>query len=226
MDARFSCGWTQCFRAVCGDAEETVVLPSVSTILRQFGPDFTEYLSVYPEVAGSTLCHPENCKQRLQVHPGCFRLLPSCPFRFRLLHTLSFLWPAWHYPRVRIQRSPIRARWDFNPHEQYAAQHTVCPADFCCEVKAPCDAFSHHSATRSRSPEVGSIAFRTQPPDLQPEPLMDMGFAVTCTLVRHLRSGSCTTARTFAPRFFQTPPLDDALALRYDFTSIRLSKRL
>src|SRR5436190_11341137 len=41
-----------------------------------------------------------------------------------------------------------------------------------------------------------------------------------------LGSGSCTSARTFAPRFFQTPPRDDALALRYDFTSIRLSKGL
>ena len=41
-----------------------------------------------------------------------------------------------------------------------------------------------------------------------------------------LRSGSCTSARTFAPRFLQTPPRDDALALRYDFTSIRLSKGL
>src|SRR5436190_5796749 len=41
-----------------------------------------------------------------------------------------------------------------------------------------------------------------------------------------LGSGSCTSARAFAPRFFQTPPRDDALALRYDFTSIRLSKGL
>ena len=58
-------------------------------------------------------------------------------------------------------------------------------ADFCCEVKAPCDAFSHESATRSRSPEVSSTAFRTQPPNLQPVPLMDMGFAVSGQLARH-----------------------------------------
>ena len=37
-----------------------------------------------------------------------------------------------------------------------------------------------------------------------------------------LRSGSCTSARTFAPHFFQTPRLDYALALRYQFVSIRL----
>ena len=58
-------------------------------------------------------------------------------------------------------------------------------ADFCCEVKAPCDAFSHDSATRSRSPEVSSTAFRAQPPDLQPVPLMDTDFAVSGQLVRH-----------------------------------------
>jgi hypothetical protein len=37
-----------------------------------------------------------------------------------------------------------------------------------------------------------------------------------------LRSGSCTLARVFAPRFLQTPPRSDALALCYHFTSIRL----
>jgi len=58
-------------------------------------------------------------------------------------------------------------------------------ADFCCEVKAPCDAFSYESATRNRSPEVSSTAFRTQPPNLQPVPLMDMGFAVIGQLARH-----------------------------------------
>ena len=58
-------------------------------------------------------------------------------------------------------------------------------ADFCCEVKAPCDAFSHDSATHSRSPEVSSTAFRTQPPNLQPALLMDMGFAINGPLARH-----------------------------------------
>ena len=58
-------------------------------------------------------------------------------------------------------------------------------ADFCCEIKAPCDTFSHDSVTRSRSPEVISTAFRTQPPVLQPVPLMDMDFAIIGPLVRH-----------------------------------------
>ena len=58
-------------------------------------------------------------------------------------------------------------------------------ADFCCEIRAPCDTLSRVSATHSRSPEVSSTAFRTQPPDLQPVPLMDMGFAVIGQLARH-----------------------------------------
>ena len=75
---------------------------------------------------------------------------------------------------------------------------------------------SPDSETDARSPEVSLIAFGTQPPDLRPAPLMDMDFAVTRLLVRHVRliSGSCSSARAFAPRFFQTVPRDDALALR------------
>ena len=44
---------------------------------------------------------------------------------------------------------------------------------------------SPDSGTNGRSPEVSSTAFRTQPPDLQPVPLMDMGFAIICPLARH-----------------------------------------
>ena len=33
--------------------------------------------------------------------------------------------------------------------------------------------------------KVSSTTFRTQPPNLHPVPLMDMGFAVTCPLARH-----------------------------------------
>ena len=59
-------------------------------------------------------------------------------------------------------------------------------ADFCCEIKTSCDAFSHDSATRNRSPEVSSTAFRTPPPYLQLVPLMDMDIALIIgTLVRH-----------------------------------------
>jgi len=45
---------------------------------------------------------------------------------------------------------------------------------------------------------------------------------VACPLVPtvpHLLSGSCSSPRTCAPRFLQTPPHGDALALRLSFGS-------
>ena len=69
---------------------------------------------------------------------------------------------AFFGPRSRVGPSPLASR----------------PLDFCCEIKAPCGAFSHDFATPSRSPEVSSTAFRTQTPNLQPEPLINTAFAV------------------------------------------------
>ena len=48
------------------------------------------------------------------------------------------------------------------------------------------------------------------------------GFAVACQFaptVPHLISGSCPSPRTFVPRFLQTPPHGDALALPLSFGS-------
>jgi len=83
---------------------------------------------------------------------------------------------------------------------------------------------SHESVTCIRSPEISSTAFCAQPPDLRFASLIDMGFAIIGPLARRsrLRFGSCTLARAFAPRFLQTPPHGDALALRYHFASIRM----
>src|SRR5438093_13138699 len=90
---------------------------------------------------------------------------------------------------------------------------------------------SHDFVTCRRSPEVSSTAFDTQPPDLLPVSLMDMGFAIMCSLARHRRphirflfigSRLCST-------LFQAPPRGECyftLALRSDFTSIKLSKGL
>ena len=58
-------------------------------------------------------------------------------------------------------------------------------ADFCRPVRTDCSILSLDSETNGRSPEVISTAFRTQPPNLQPVPLMDMDFAINCPLVRH-----------------------------------------
>src|SRR5215831_18313844 len=41
-----------------------------------------------------------------------------------------------------------------------------------------------------------------------------------------LVSDFCSSGRGFAPHFLQTPPRDDALVLRWSFTSIRLDRRL
>ena len=83
-------------------------------------------------------------------------------------------------------------------------------ADFCCEIKTPRGAFSHDSATHSRSPEVSSTAFPTQPPNLQRASLMDMGLAVISPLARR---------RMPQIRFLY-------IGSWYDFTSIRLSRGL
>lgn len=85
------------------------------------------YFSAYPSDSTSrwTPCPPKSCRNRLQVHLGCFQLSPSCPFR--LLHTSSFLRPARRYSRFWIQRSSFERRRDLNPPEQRAAQRTLRP---------------------------------------------------------------------------------------------------
>jgi hypothetical protein len=53
-------------------------------------------------------------------------------------------------------------------------------------------------------------------------PLWREDLGVACPLVPnvpHLISGSCSSPRTCAPRFLQTPPHGDALALRLSFGS-------
>ena len=104
----------------------------------------------------------------------------------------------------------------------------MASADFCRGIGTPCGFPSHHSVTHGRSPKVSLTAFDARPPNLRFAPLMDTDFAVRCRLVRRLRliSGSCPSARASAPRFLQTPPRDDALALHAPFASIRLGRGL
>ena len=67
-----------------------------------------------------------------------------------------------------------------------SATRTNMPsADFCRRISIDPSMLSREIATNDRSPEVSSTAFRAQPPDLQPAPLMDMGFAIICPLARH-----------------------------------------
>ena len=67
---------------------------------------------------------------------------------------------------------------------------------------------SHDSVTCRRSPEVSSTAFNAQPPDLPPVGLMDVGFAIVCSLARHRRPHhpvfvhrpACLLHASFRPR--------------------------
>ncbi len=89
-------------------------------------------------------------------------------------------------PMSRAAYSPLplpslrRTVWAF-----IRCRTTTPAADFCRPLRMDPSSLSPDSGTNSRSPEVSSTAFRTQPPDLQPAPLMDMGFAVICPLARH-----------------------------------------
>ncbi len=61
---------------------------------------------------------------------------------------------------------------------------TMPAADFCRPVGPDCSGLSLVPQTDDRPPEVSSTAFDAQPPDLQPAPLMDVDFAIICSLVR------------------------------------------
>jgi hypothetical protein len=77
---------------------------------------------------------------------------------------------------------PLPAVWAF------IAFTTITPAaDFCRTVRVNRSTLSHDFVTCNRSPEVSSIAFHAQPLDLPPVLLMDVGFAIMCSLARHRR---------------------------------------
>src|SRR5260370_30870298 len=75
---------------------------------------------------------------------------------------------------------PLPAVWAF-----IVFTTTTPAADFCHTVRVNRSTLSHDSVTCNRSPEVSSIAFHAQPLDLPPVPLMDVGFAIICSLARH-----------------------------------------
>ena len=89
-------------------------------------------------------------------------------------------------------------------------------ADFCPAVRLPLGSLSRVAATQDRPPGVIPAAFHAQLPDLRFPCLMNMDFAKHGLLVPRWRliSGSCSSTRVFATRFFPTPPRGDALAFR------------
>jgi len=100
-------------------------------------------------------------------------------------------------------------------------------ADFCAAIRRPFDLLSRFRDTAQTS-RGKTDSLPHPPPDLRFASLVDMDFVVDWPLVRRSRlvSGSCSSVPAFAPRFLQTPPHDDALALRYPFTSTRLGRGL
>src|ERR1700756_1028408 len=61
---------------------------------------------------------------------------------------------------------------------------TMPSADSCTAINNPCELFSPDSRTPGRPPEVSTAAFTTHPPDLPPQPLMVVDFAIISSLVR------------------------------------------
>jgi hypothetical protein len=157
---------------------------------------------LHPPVSTAAAPFRVNCSARQRVRPRTHR--PSVQ-AFR--HPVSGLaTPGRFSPFGRVSRSS-------GPTTRGVLRPLLTSASRSEALASP----SVPRGTRCRPPGVSSTAFRAQPPDLRSALLMDMDFAVTCPLVRRsrLRSGSCPSARAFAPRFLQTPPRDDALALRY-----------
>jgi len=107
--------------------------------------------------------------------------------------------------------SPLSTVWTFSN-----CLPNMSAADFCGRVKVDCSTLSP-SRTYRRPPGVSTHTFGTQPLDLRCRYLMDMDFVISCSLVppSRLLSSFYSSARTFAPRFLQTLPRDNALALHY-----------
>ena len=99
---------------------------------------------------------------------------------------------------------------------------TMPSADFCGAVREDCSTLSPGQDT----PQIsrGQLSYRPciSARCIKHRPLWMEDFTVACPLVPtvpHLISGSCPSPRTFVPRFLQTPPRGDALALLLSFGS-------
>src|SRR5262249_28826936 len=79
-----------------------------------------------------------------------------------------------------------------------ALRPTMPCADSRSTVRMNCSILNHGSVTCCRSPAVSSTAFRAQPPDLPAVLLVDMDFAITCSLVPHRRPHHLVLVHRFA----------------------------
>src|SRR5215467_8961145 len=92
----------------------------------------------------------------------------------------------------------------------FSVGRILCPMLTSAPRSGRLSATSVAGATRSRSPGVSSVTFRTQSPNLRFAPRWILDFAVSYPLVRYgrLLFGFCPSTRTFVPCFLQTPPRD------------------
>src|SRR5258708_36563762 len=92
-------------------------------------------------------------------------------------------------------RIPLMSHTDYSPLPLPCLRRTVWAftsclantpaADFCHPVRTGHSILSRRFTANGRSPAVRLTAFRTQPLDLQPVPLMEMDFVINGPLVRH-----------------------------------------
>ena len=121
-----------------------------------------------------------------------------------------------------IALSRFRVYWPLQTVQAFSAhEHLLCrlltPTVRSGTITGLSVPFRHYlDGTHRRSPGVSSCAFGAQPLDLRLWSLMDMDFVLSCALVRpqRLLSSFCSSARTWATRFFQPSPHGDALAFR------------
>ena len=139
---------------------------------------------------------------------------------FRLRARLDFSIPAFssrparHYPRLRIQRPSFERRGDFNPHDSCAAQRTLCPL-LTSPPRSPALRSAQSGCPDTVETSRGKIGRLPRTPAGSTTPTFDGSGLRDHLLARPAGqaslSGSCPSGRGFAPRFFQTPPRDDAL---------------
>jgi len=126
--------------------------------------------------------------------PCSGRFFCRCPLLSRAAYSPFPLFPLRGTVRAFGSSFPARAylvcsafrRWSASIASPTASP-TLPSADFCDTVWMNRFTLRHESVTCRRSPELSSTAFATQPPDLPPVSLMDMGFAILAPLAPHRR---------------------------------------
>src|SRR5215471_10560874 len=94
-------------------------------------------------------------------------------------------------PEFQRRWRAIKSSWNLEvanqQFEQLCDRFAKTSPAFVAELRKKRSILSHGSVTCCGSPEVSPTAFCAQPPDLPPVLLVDMDFAISCSLVPHRR---------------------------------------